>query len=148
MTAPLSKAAQEIRSNGVVIVQNSSELPELGISHDSKGVTKRVLLSYHDTKGFLTQVSEATYRPGSYFAPHVHTDMDESFGVKSGTLILTFGDEDEELVLEAGGFVYFPAGIRHGGRSVGGAVVQTIGVRQRRDLGDDDSGKGKNIPAA
>ncbi len=143
MTAPLTDQPQEIRANGVVIVRERSALPVQGINHDSEGITKRVVLSYNDTAGYLTQVAVAAYRPGSWFKSHAHDDMDEFFQVLTGEVTFTFGDDGEKLTLGAGGYIYFPAGIRHGARSLNGAVVETIGVRSR-----GDAGKGQNIPTA
>lgn len=148
MTAPLSDNPQEIRANGVVIVRDRSVLPVQEISHDSEGITKQVVLSYHDTDGYLTQVSVATYQPGSWFNSHVHNDMDELFEVVAGEVTFTFGEDDEELTLGAGGYVNFPAGVRHGATSIDGAIVQTTGVRERVSRDDADADKGKNIPTA
>lgn len=147
MTAPLSDVPQEVRRDGVVIVRDRGLLPVQAISHDSEGITKQVVLSYHDTNGYLTQVSVAQYQPNSWFKSHVHDDMDELFEVVAGEVIFTFGD-GEELTLTAGGYVNFPAGVLHGARSPQGAVVQTTGVRKRVDQNDADAGKGKNIPTA
>jgi mannose-6-phosphate isomerase-like protein (cupin superfamily) len=148
MTAPLRGTAQEIRADGVVIVRDRSALPVQEISHDSEGITKQVVLSFHDTRGYLTQVSVATYQPGSWFKSHVHGDMDELFEIVTGEVTFTFGSDGEELTLGAGGYVNFPAGVCHGATSMDGAIVQTTGVRMRVNDNDADEGKGKNIPTA
>ena len=147
MSAPLTEGRELdplkwIRPEGVVIVENYADLPRESISHNSEGITKQAILSYHDTQGNLTQVAIAWYSEGAWFDPHIHDDMDELFIVLEGTVVFSIGDDGEEIYIQAGGSIYFPRGVRHGARTHAPAVVQTIGVRARTDLG-----KGQNIPA-
>jgi len=76
----------------------------------SGGVIFTYLATGKETNGKCT-IFEAKGIPGMEPPPHTHTKEDESFYILEGKLLFTIGEE--EVLAEAGDFVFLPRNIRH-----------------------------------
>ncbi len=69
-----------------------------------------------------------TFRPGQGVPSHVHEAEDDSFLVLEGTLSVTVGDDDQNLLAGPGTFVLVPAGTPHAIVNSGSADVRFLNV--------------------
>jgi mannose-6-phosphate isomerase-like protein (cupin superfamily) len=88
--------------------------------------TMRVKIDGDDTDNALT-FYEYVSEPGVTGPPqHIHHGHDETFYIVEGTYEFTFGSE--QVIAEAGAFLYVPRGLPHTFRNVGGALGRIVGT--------------------
>ena len=94
------------------------------------GVDTKVLMEDRD-RGLVTAL--VRFAPGAELPDHVHEDIEQSY-------VLEGSFEDDEGRVDAGQFVWRPAGSRHVARSPGGALMLSIFLSPNRFIGDEAGG--------
>jgi quercetin dioxygenase-like cupin family protein len=84
-------------------------------------VTEKRLMSILESEGY--EVASYTYRPGTVFPPHEHT-QDKCDAVVEGTFRLTANGAAYDL--EPGDRLYIPAGTRHTAEVIGSVAVLSL----------------------
>ena len=81
-----------------------------------------------------TVVLEMTLPPGSSPPLHVHDDLDDTWYILRGQMVVRCGDDD--LLVGAGHWVSMPRGVPHTFRVVGGSEAQILLVHDNPSFRD------------
>ena len=130
-----------LHAAGVVVVPNWRDLEVREVALEKgRGIKSFVAHGYDDTRGNVTQEKCDVWQPGTpgqeyetagWFKRHGHPDMDEAFRVVRGEVTFHYWTptpeghwQEHSIVLGAGGYIYFPAGVEHEGWNSGATEAE------------------------